>query len=203
MTENTDAIIVEKVKKGDKEAYRHLVMRYQQKLFQTCIGFLQNETDAEDLTQEIFIKAYQKIESFRFQAAFSTWLYRISVNTCVNFLRKQKVKRLLFLDSGNQSKESFGVSEPADSATEREEQRRMLRTALKELTLMQRKVFILSQYRELSNKETAEILEITEKAVESLLFRARVKMQKVIKEKMNSNIAPTGRYQQHRAEPYG
>ncbi|TCO10902.1 RNA polymerase sigma factor [Natronoflexus pectinivorans] len=187
MTENTNAIIVEKVKQGDKEAYRHLVMRYQQKVFQTCIGFLQNEADAEDLTQEIFIKAYQKIESFRFQSAFSTWLYRISVNTCVNFLRKQKVKRLLFMDSGNQSKELKGVSEPADYSIEREEQRRMLRTALKELTTMQRKVFVLSQYHDLSNKETAEVLEISEKAVESLLFRARMKLQKAVKERMTND----------------
>src|SRR5690554_7603014 len=87
-----DQDIIANIRRGDKQAYRLLVERYQQKVFQTCMGFVHHEEDAADLTQEVFIKVYEKLDAFRGEAAFSTWLYRMAVNHSLNAVRKNKLK---------------------------------------------------------------------------------------------------------------
>lgn len=176
-----DNTIIEQILNGEKQAYTMLVKRYQQKVFQLCIGFLHNDDDAADLTQEVFIKVYQKLSSFKGDAQFSTWLYRIAVNMSINFQRKRKFQSL-FQRIENE-KESFQIAgeNDADQYLKKEEQKQMVKTVLDKLPTNQRKAIVLSHYDDLSNNELAEVMQLSVKAAESLLFRARAQMQKILK----------------------
>jgi RNA polymerase sigma-70 factor (ECF subfamily) len=84
----TDSEIIRLILQGDQDKFRVLVERYQSMIFRTCMGFLHNKDDADDLTQDIFIKSYQSLPGFKGEAAFSTWIYRIAVNASLNKKRK-------------------------------------------------------------------------------------------------------------------
>ncbi|HOW41538.1 MAG TPA: sigma-70 family RNA polymerase sigma factor, partial [Bacteroidales bacterium] len=85
----TDNEIIDLVLAGERDKYRLLVERHQQMVFRTCMGYLHNRDDADDLTQEVFIQAYQSLSRFRKDSAFSTWLYRIAINASLNRTRRQ------------------------------------------------------------------------------------------------------------------
>ena len=82
--------LINSVLKGNQQDYGLLIKKYQTNVFRTAIGFVNNKEDAEEITQDVFIKAYQSLSSFGGKAAFSTWLYRITVNTSLNYIRKKK-----------------------------------------------------------------------------------------------------------------
>ena len=86
----TDNEIIRSGLQGNSDNYRYLVEKYQQMVFRTCIGFVHNKDDADDLTQDVFIQAYQALSRFKGDSAFSTWLYRIATNECIRLLRTRK-----------------------------------------------------------------------------------------------------------------
>jgi RNA polymerase sigma-70 factor (ECF subfamily) len=186
----TDSEIIKLILKGDKEKFRMLVEQYQQMVFRTCMGFLHNKDDADDLTQEVFIQAYQSLSRFKGEAAFSTWLYRIAVNASLNKVRKssknlilqridaifgtEKTKELPFLPSDTKNPESILI---------RQEHVEWIARALESLPENQRTAIVLSKYDDLSQKEIAEIMHTTEGAVEALLQRAK----KNLREKLSAH----------------
>lgn len=87
-----EAELIHSILKGNQQDYAVLVKQYQQNVFRTAMGLVHNKEDAEEITQDVFVKVYQSLSSFNGKAAFSTWLYRITVNTGLNFLRKKKRK---------------------------------------------------------------------------------------------------------------
>jgi RNA polymerase sigma-70 factor (ECF subfamily) len=186
-----DSEILGIIKQGNREQYRLLVERYQGMVFRTCMGFLHNQHDAEDLTQEVFIKAYQSIDSFKGDAAFSTWLYRIAVNASLNKVRSN-AKNFLFqrLDTffGNgknaDTSISFNDMENPEDILIKNEHRQWMQKALDSLPENQRTAIVLSKYDELSQKEIAEVMNITEGAVESLIQRAKANLR----EKLFTNL---------------
>ena len=91
----TDVEIIRLIILGEKEKFRLLMEKYQPLVFRTCLGFVHNKDDADDLTQEVFIQAYQSLSSFKGEAAFSTWLYRIAVNASLNRIRQSRIKSIL------------------------------------------------------------------------------------------------------------
>jgi len=91
----TDNEIIRSVLQGNSNSYRYLVEKYQQMVFRTCIGFVHNKDDADDLTQDTFIQAYQALKRFKGDSAFSTWLYRIAVNASLNKIRKSPLNNIL------------------------------------------------------------------------------------------------------------
>ena len=104
--------LLEKLKNADEAAFRFLVEKYQDKVFNTCLGFLRNVEEAEDLTQEVFIEVYESIVSFRGDAKVATFLYRIAVNKSLDYLRKKKrKKRFSFVLS------IFGLEEQLNSSS--------------------------------------------------------------------------------------
>ncbi|MDG5799430.1 RNA polymerase sigma factor [Marinilabiliaceae bacterium ANBcel2] len=177
-----ESFIIQRIKEGDKEAFSHIIDRYGQKVFQTSIGFVRDISEAEDLVQDIFIKVYEKLDKFKGESAFSTWLYRIAVNMAINRSRKLKMRSFFSSVEGsevllNEVYRSVGN----DTIIEEKEKRAIIQKAIEKLTLMQRKVFVLSYYQDMANSEVAEVLGITVKAVESLLFRARKRLQEQLK----------------------
>ncbi|HEY9125042.1 MAG TPA: sigma-70 family RNA polymerase sigma factor [Bacteroidales bacterium] len=179
-----DSEAIKLIKQGEREQFRVLVERHQAMVFRTCMGFLHNQHDAEDLTQEVFIKAYQSIDSFKGDSAFSTWIYRIAVNASLNKVRANS-KNFLFqkldtlLGSGKNYEPSvvFHESENPEDMLVKEEHRLWVQKALDSLPENQRTAIVLSKYDELSQKEIAEIMNTTEGAVESLIQRAKTNLR--------------------------
>ncbi|HKL71371.1 MAG TPA: RNA polymerase sigma factor [Marinilabiliaceae bacterium] len=178
----TDESLIERIELGDDSAFELLVKRYQQKVFQTCIGFVHNEEDAADLTQEVFIRVYKRLHTFKGNSTFSTWIYRISMNMSLNFLRKRKVKHLFTRIDQNEGKQEIISEERTDQNILRRDEKKKIQRILQKLTVAQRKAFVLSHYQELSNQELADVMEISIKAAESLLYRARTRLREILTE---------------------
>ena len=186
----TDSEAIKLILQGDKEKFRMLVEQYQQMVFRTCIGFLHNKDDADDLTQDVFIQAYQSLPCFKGDAAFSTWLYRIAVNASLNKIRKSPLKLILqrfnnIAGDKNEKEISLSVSneEDPENILIRHEHIEWVQRALDSLPENQHTAIVLSKYDDLSQKEIAEIMNTTEGAVEALLQRAK----KNLREKLSSH----------------
>ncbi len=188
----SDYDIIKETLNGNKDQYRFLVAKYQDQIFRTCMGYVHCEEDANDLTQETFIHAYQKLNQFQFKAAFSTWIYRIAINTSLNYLRKKKgnfidrIENALDLLTSKHQVLISDYSNPEDIFITNEHTE-MISKAIDSLSDKQKTAFILSKYEELPQKEIAVIMQITEGAVESLLQRAKNNLQKKISHLLKKN----------------
>ncbi|MBN2166597.1 MAG: RNA polymerase sigma factor [Marinilabiliaceae bacterium] len=169
--------IINDIIKGNKLKYSLLVEKNQQMIFRACLGLVHHHEDAEDLTQEVFIKAYQALVSFKGDSSFSTWLYRIAINLSLTHLRKKKNRNII-----SSIEELFKVRASTDNNPESDtinnEQRTIIEKAIDSLPENQKIAFTLSKYDELKQAEIAEIMMISEGAVESLLQRAKKNLQK-------------------------
>lgn len=176
----TDDAIISLVLEGHTDLYRILVERYKDRVFHMGMGFLHSRHEAEDLVQEVFMQAYSSLSRFQRRSAFSTWLYRIAVNTALNMLRKKSGKS--FVDYAilhRERRDTIHVyAENPEQKMIDEEVKVWLREAINRLPDKQRAVIVLSYYNDLSQKEMAEILSTTEGAVESLLQRAKENLRK-------------------------
>ena len=171
--------------RGDPGAFEELVNRYQGPIYNLCFRMVGNAEDAADMTQEAFIKAWKNLDSFQFEAAFSTWLYRLASNCCLDFLRSKKRRPTISLVTTNDEDEEQTV-DVEDNAPGPEEQllsgedREILRKALAEIDLEQRQILTLRVVNDLSYGEIAEILGIKEGTVKSRLSRARENLRKKV-----------------------
>jgi RNA polymerase sigma-70 factor (ECF subfamily) len=176
--------IIELILKGDKEKFRLIIEEYQQMVFRTCMGYVHNKDDADDLTQEVFIQAYQALTGFRQESSISTWLYRIAINASLNKVRRNS-KNFLFrqldLITGADKSEYHGIditdNENPENILIREEHNAWIQKALDSLPENQRTAIVLSKYDSLSQKEIAEIMKTTEGAVEALIQRAKANLR--------------------------
>ena len=182
MTEET--ILVERARNGEMAAFRDLVERYQKKIYFLALDLTGNHHDAEDLSQEVFIKAYRSISGFRGDAKFGSWLYRIAVNTNINQHRKKAFTALKpqesLEDMHQDQDEVIGVHQPIHP----EEQanagliQKHIERAMDRLSPHERCVFVLRHYSDFSLKDIAEIMSISKGTVKSTLFRTLKKLQK-------------------------
>ena len=169
---------------GDTEQYHELIRPYERSVYRMALSFMKNESDAEDVAQESFLKAFRKLAAFHGQSKFSTWLISITLNEARGRLRRQGIVRL---ESFDETPEEGGHISPAllrdwrevpSEALERKEIREMLEHAIAELSPLYREVLILRDVEELSVDETALALTITPGTVKVRLHRARMMMQK-------------------------
>jgi RNA polymerase sigma factor (sigma-70 family) len=174
----TETDLIHSLQKGEEPAFRSLVLLYQHRVYNTVLGFLQEPADAEDLTQEVFIRVYQKIGSFKSECALGTWIYRIAVTTALDAVRKAKrQKRSRFVTAFRGRDEP---PEPPDFfhpgvAAERKEDSALLFKAIRSLPDNQQAAFLLQKLEGLSQPEIAAVLKTT---VESLLVRAKAGLRK-------------------------
>ena len=183
----TETEFIEQLKNQTRAAYSKLLDDFQQKVFATCISFVPNTEDAEDIAQDVFVEIFNSISNFKGQSKLSTWIYRITTNKCLEFIRKRNTKkRFAFLQSltGQDfdiSKTRFytEMSHPG-IILENKEKSETLFLAINNLPEAQRVVFTLHK---VDGKSYQEICDITEKSlssVESLMFRARKNLQKTL-----------------------
>ncbi|MCY7352542.1 MAG: RNA polymerase sigma factor [Cytophagaceae bacterium] len=168
----------------DPAAFRAFYERYKARVFNTILSYVQSRSEAEELTQDVFVEVHQSAQRFAGNAAVSTWVYRIAVNRALDFLRYQKrQKRFAVLKSLFSSETGELLHDPPDFdhpgvLLERQDAARRLFGAIRHLPEAQQTAFILSYVEELPQAEVAEVMGLSRKAVESLLQRAKANLRK-------------------------
>lgn len=175
---------IQQLKKNDEKAFQLLVDLFSKKVYNTCVGMLQNMEDAEDVTQEIFITIHLNIGLFKEESSLSTWIYRISVNKCLEFIRKkQRKKRLgvfksIFTSDGEKALENHTDFVHPGVQLEQQELAKILFKAIDLLPEQQRTAYVLHKLDQVSYNEIAGIMKVSLSSVESLLFRAKQNLKK-------------------------
>lgn len=172
------------LRKGTPAAYSKLVDDYQQKVFATCLSFVPNAQDAEDLVQEVFVEVFRSIGKFQEQSKLSTWIYKITTNKCLEFIRKRSAKKRFAFFQVLETKDTpldktnfFTEFDHPGVLLENKEKTEIIYRAIHQLPESQRVVFTLAK---LDGKSYQEIVEITGKSlssVESIMFRAKKNLQ--------------------------
>ena len=173
-----DRELVRRAQADDKPAFEELVRRHQHRVFAVAGGILRRREDVEDIAQQVFVKAYFSLKSFDQRAAFSTWLYKITVNECWDLLRKRKVRPLVYeSDLGEEQARQFGAAEERESGApdigDQIAARQHVEMLLNGLDSRDRMMLILKEVEGFSVEEIAEILELNANTVKVRLFRAR------------------------------
>ena len=180
----TDEELIAGILNHDKPVIQFLVNKYHKQVVTTAYHFVHDMEDAEDLAQDVCLEILESIGQFHNTSSLSTWIYRLTVNKSLNFVRKNKRKQLVkqfetfFSRSGGNS--SLSLSEPSShvNPVDTSERKRVLDQAIDSLPENQKTAFFLSKYEELSYKEIAEIMNLSLASVESLLQRAKQNLQK-------------------------
>ena len=190
---DNDRELVKRAQKEDKEAFEELVRRHQARVFAVAGGILRNKEDVEDIAQQVFLKAYFSLKRFDQRAAFSTWLYKITVNECWDLLRKRKVRPLLYeADLSEEQARQYGASEEraeqAQDVSERLEKRQELERLLDCLEERDRTMLVLKEVQGFSVEEIAEFLGINGNTVKVRLFRARQRITERLKRRRAAGV---------------
>ncbi len=183
-----DRSLVSRAKANDTAAFEELVERHKGRVFAVATGILRQREDVEDVVQQVFLKAYFALKRFDQRAAFSTWLYKITVNECWDLLRKRKVRPLLYeADLNEEQARSFLAAGEAAStqpdASQRLESRQRLEQLLSCLDEQDRTMMILKEAQGFSVEEIGAILDLNTNTVKVRLFRARRKLAERMRRK--------------------
>jgi RNA polymerase sigma-70 factor (ECF subfamily) len=187
--ERSDADTMLAVAAGDEAAYNYLVARYHRQIIHFLYRMVHNEAVAEELAQEVFLRVYRSRESYRAEAKFSTWLYRIATNLAVNHARDTKYERTaptLELDQPDPESGTLPEVAASDPNVEqrmlREERMAAIRAHVAALPERQRMAVLMHKYQEMDYRQIGEVLKLSESATKSLLFRAYQTLRERLKE---------------------
>jgi len=178
-----EAALVRRVQAQDEMAFREVVDRYQAKVFSIIYGILRNRNDAEDIAQQVFAKIYFSIKNFDFRSSLLTWIYKITVNECYDYLRKKRVRKLVY-ESDFTPEESLRLenSEPATDqappADTRLAQHDLILKLLSKVSEEDRNLLLLKEVEGHSVEELSEMTGMNENTIKVKLFRARQKLVK-------------------------
>jgi RNA polymerase sigma-70 factor (ECF subfamily) len=184
--------LIQLLRAGDELAFKSLVANYQDLVYNTALGVVQNSADAEDVTQEVFIQVFRSIDQFKGDARLSTWIYRITTTKALDHIRSRKrKKRFAFITSLFGPNDEL-VHEPIDFqhhgvTLDRKEQAALLFRIIDQLPDNQKVAFTLHKTEELSYQEIADVMKLSVSAVESLLFRARQNLRKLLEKYYQQN----------------
>ncbi len=178
-----EAELVRQAQAGDEAAFRKIVETHQSKVFSIIYGILRNKNDSEDIAQQVFAKIYFSLKGFDFRSSLITWVYKITVNQCYDYLRKKKVRKLVYeSDMGEDDQRSMENSQlavekraPIDRRTEK---RDYLMKLLSKVSEEERMLLIQKEVEGLTVEELSEQTGINENTIKVKLFRARQKLQK-------------------------
>ena len=179
MLHRNDHVLVDQVCKGDLDAFRILVERHQRYAYQIAFRILRSHPDAEDVSQEAFMKIYENMKNFRREAKFSTYLYRIVVNLSLNVLRKKRREKANETSPVNRE-EGYGNGMAEDPKIDLIDIRDHLQRAIQQLSRKQQAVLVLRHFEGMSTREVSKILNCSEGTVKQQLHRAMLKLQKFL-----------------------
>ncbi|MDX2441281.1 MAG: sigma-70 family RNA polymerase sigma factor [Desulfobacterales bacterium] len=184
-----DAELIKAFQAGKKAAFDELVLSHKDKVFNLCYWFVGDYQDANDLAQDVFFKAFKALKNFRFESAFSTWIYRIAVNTCKNRLKSFQYrlkKKFVHLNNTAAAKNNPGVEIADESSSPeielgRKEKSRLIQTAINSLPTEKKAVVVLRDIEGLSYEEISSVTGFNLGTVKSKLARARQDLREKLK----------------------
>lgn len=175
--------IIEKTKKGDLESYSLLINEYQNDIYSLCLSIVKNVDDAMDMTQEAFLIAFENIKNFKGEAKFSTWLYKIAYNLCINY-KKRKGELLILDDEDLFNVEIEDKTSSIWEKIEKDERVKIVKEGLDRIKDVDRLIIELKDIKGLSYEEISMILSCPMGTVKSRLYRARENLKKVVEDIM-------------------
>ncbi len=190
-----EAALVRRVQAQDEMAFREIVDRYQAKVFSIIYGILRNRNDAEDISQQVFAKIYFSIKNFNFQSSLLTWIYKITVNECYDYLRKKRVRKLVYeSDFSAEESQRLENSEPATdqapAVDHRLAQHDLVVKLLAKVSEEDRSLLLLKEVEGHSVEELSQMTGMNENTIKVKLFRARQKLVKAAERLTRTPLAP-------------
>lgn len=181
----TEIELIQGLQNGDEPAFKYLVDTYQDRVFNTAIGIVQNAEDAEDVAQEVFIQVYRSIHNFKGESKLSTWLYRIATTRALDLLRSRKSKKRFgfiqrMFGEGNEPLHEIPDFNHPGIALDRKENAAKLFKVIAQLPENQKIAFTLHKLEDLSYQEISEVMQTSVAAVESLMHRAKQNLRKML-----------------------
>ena len=179
-----EQVLVDRISSGDSTAFQEFVERYKKKIYYIAYDITGDHDDAEDVSQEVFIKVFRSLKTFRRNAKISSWLYQISVNASIDLLRKKSSKPEKSMDDIERAdiQESLPGSGTRAQNPERSAEdfliQKHISQALQKVSPKERSVFVMRHYNELKIREIAEILKVSQGTVKALFYRATRKLRK-------------------------
>jgi RNA polymerase sigma-70 factor (ECF subfamily) len=196
-----DHSLVQRARSGDERAFRLLVERYQKKVYAVALGMVKDREEAMDVVQEAFVKVHRSLENFKSDATFYTWLYRITVNVCIDVIRRRGAARSETVEfdehiahdltEANLGGVSSQLGNNPEKAVLQREVGEKIQAALEQIPEKHRAILLLRELDGLSYEELAQVLEIPKGTVMSRLFHARAKVQKLLSESLGIPL-PSG-----------
>jgi RNA polymerase sigma-70 factor (ECF subfamily) len=176
-----EAALVRRVQAGDETAFREIVERYQSKVFSIIYGILRNRNDAEDIAQQVFAKIYFSIGSFDFRSSLLTWIYKITVNECYDYLRKKRVRKLIYESDFTEEDalRMMNTEQPVDQVRAVDTvlaQRDLVMKLLERISEEERTLILLKEVEGHSVEELAQMTGLNQNTIKVKLFRARQKL---------------------------
>jgi RNA polymerase sigma-70 factor (ECF subfamily) len=189
----TEKLLVLRAQDGDVSAYEELVRTHQRRVLSVVGGILRGSEDVEDVAQQALAKAYFSIRRFDLRSAFGTWLYKIAVNECWDYLRKKKVRRLVYEADMSEEQvrkldavpeQSFGASQSRHDAARRLEQRQLIERLLGHLDEKDQLMLVMKEVEGFSVEEIGEVLGLNVNTVKVRLFRARGRLVEIYRKRL-------------------
>ena len=188
---NEDMSLIQEALAGDQNSFSRLRQKYHDAIFNLIYRMIREKDEVEDLTQEAFIKAFGSLPSFNNEYAFSTWLYKIATNNCIDYIRRKKLQTFS-IDKPIESKESDFSFELPDSTYEPDKEmissqrKKLLEDAINSLPPKYRQVIVMRHQEELEYQEIAQILKLPLGTVKAHIFRAREMLYKYLRDKLRN-----------------
>jgi len=185
LTKELEQQIIKDILSGDIDAFEDLLIANQKNVYNLALKMTGNPADAEDISQEAFLKAFRLLESFRGESRFSVWLYRLTYNLCIDFLRKNKKVSMISLSQKHDDDDDYefditDTSEQPERTVVRNEMREIIDKSINELDVFHREILIMREIADMSYSEIAQTLKISEGTVKSRLSRARKSLAQIL-----------------------
>ncbi len=182
--ETNELELIAKFKRGDRSVFEVLVLKYQDRIYNLCLYMLGNSQDAEDVAQETFIKAYRNLDSFETHAPFYTWIYRIGINTCLDYKKKASSRYERFHVDIDSLQQEIPYEISPENHLKMSEISESVQAALLEIPAKLRSVIVLKEIEDLSYEEISRVLKISIGTVKSRISRARELLRKKLRNKI-------------------
>ena len=193
-----DDLLIRRAQRGDADAFEQLLLEHQKNVYNLCYRMANNPDDAMDLSQETFLRAWRCLDQYQFASAFSTWLYRLCSNLCIDFLRKRRRQQTvpLTFEDADGEEQTYAVPDPAplpEELVELKLTRETLQAAMAQLLPEHRAILQLRVCEDLPYEQIADILDIQVGTVKSRLSRARTQLKKIL-ERGNLSAAASSEF---------
>ena len=190
-----EAALVRRIQAQDELAFREIVERYQAKVFSIIYGILRNRNDAEDIAQQVFAKIYFSIKNFDFRSSLLTWIYKITVNECYDYLRKKRVRKLVYesdfsVDESQRMENTEPATDQAPAVDQRLAQHDLILKLLSKISDEDRSLILLKEVEGHSVEELSQMTGMNENTIKVKLFRARQKLVKAARRLEKAPLAP-------------